>query len=200
MAMTVSHLQEYDEKWCLLNVALTSKDFLDVALDELWEDIHSFMPLLELLPALQVKDDEYVCANVHAFSIWPSSYVVFSSLVGMFLRKIGIDCSITLEESSLYVSTRMPMVSRFILRLIFKLLDCSHLVLSSHLFVTLNSISARAPVTSSFSYHHSLIHFNSTISVASKILLLDHFWLPFQVPLWCSGGLSFVLDGCQRTF
>ena len=69
MAMTVSHLQEYDEKWCLLNVALTSKDFLDVALDELWEDIHSFMPLLELLPALQVKDDEYVCANVHAFSI-----------------------------------------------------------------------------------------------------------------------------------
>ena len=67
MAMTVSHLQEYGEKWCLLNVALTSKDFLDVALDELWEDMDSFLPLLELLPALQVKDDEYVCANVHAF-------------------------------------------------------------------------------------------------------------------------------------
>ena len=69
MAMTVSHLQEYDEKWCLLNVALTSKDFLDVALDALWEDMHSFLPLLELLPALQVKDNVCVCANVHVFSI-----------------------------------------------------------------------------------------------------------------------------------
>ena len=69
MAMTVSYLQEYGEKWCLLNVALTSKDFLDVALDELWEDMHSFLPLLELLPALRVEDDVCVCANVHVISI-----------------------------------------------------------------------------------------------------------------------------------
>ena len=69
MAMAVSHLQEYDEKWCLLNLALTSKDFLDVALDALWEDMDSFLPQLELLPSLQVKDDVCVCANVHVISI-----------------------------------------------------------------------------------------------------------------------------------
>ena len=61
MAMTVSHLQEYDEKGFLFNMALTSKYFLDVALDALWEDMHFFLPLLELLPALQLND-EYVCA------------------------------------------------------------------------------------------------------------------------------------------
>ena len=179
MAMTVSHLQEYGEKWCLLNLALTSKDFLDVALDELWEDMHSFLPLLELLPALQVKDDEYVCANVHAFSISPSSYVVFSSLPGMFQRKIGIDCNITLEESSEYVSTRIRIVSRFILQLIFELLNFSHL-LSFLSFVTSYFISPRASARiSSFSCRLSLLRLNSTISEVSKILLLVHFWLPF---------------------
>ena len=41
MAMTISHLQddlETDEnlkRWCLLNMALTCKDFRDVALDAL---------------------------------------------------------------------------------------------------------------------------------------------------------------------
>ena len=47
----------------------------------------------------------------------------------MLLRKIGIDCNITLEESSLYVSTRMPLISTFTLRLIFELLNFSHLFL-----------------------------------------------------------------------
>ena len=181
MAMTVSHLQEYGEKWCLLNVALTSKDFLDVALDELWEDMDSLLPILELLPALHIEDigEPYVCANVHAFSISPSNYVVFSSLPGMFQRKIGIDCNITLEESSEYVSTRIRIVSRFILQFIFELLNFSHL-LSFLSFVTSYFISPRASARiSSFSCRLSLLRLNSTISEVSKILLLVHFWLPF---------------------
>ena len=44
---------------------------MDVALDALWEDMDSFLPLLKLLPALKFekKDyrSEYVCANVHVF-------------------------------------------------------------------------------------------------------------------------------------
>ena len=61
--MTFSHLQvENDEKYrCLLNAALTCKDFLDVALDALWEKIDSLVPLLRLLPALQLEDEAYVC-------------------------------------------------------------------------------------------------------------------------------------------
>ena len=120
----------------------------------------------------------------------------------MFLRKIGIDCNITLEESSLYISTRIPMISSFsfIPRLIFELLNFSHL-LSFHLFVTSNTVSprARAPI-SFFSCRHSLIRLNSTKSLASKILLLDHLWLPFQVPLRCSGGLSLMMVRCRWTF
>ena len=74
-AMTFSHLPlavdsdyYYDEnrRW-LLNAALTCKDFLDVALDALWERMYSLVPLLKLLPALQIEDDAYVCANVHVF-------------------------------------------------------------------------------------------------------------------------------------
>ena len=68
-AMTFSHLQvENDKKhqW-LLNVALTCKDFLDVALNALWEELDSLVPLLKLLPALQVEDKVYVCENVHVF-------------------------------------------------------------------------------------------------------------------------------------
>ena len=67
MAMTISHLQdEYD----LLNAALACKDFLGVALDALWENLDSLVPLLKLLPALQRLEDEdsesevvYVCAK-----------------------------------------------------------------------------------------------------------------------------------------
>ena len=42
-AMTFSHLQVKDsEKYrCLLNTALTCKDFLEVALDGLWEEMDS---------------------------------------------------------------------------------------------------------------------------------------------------------------
>ena len=200
--MTFSHLPNYNEEWprCILNAALTCKDFLDLALNVLWKKMYSWVPLLKLLPALQVEDDSYVCANVHVtvFSIWP--YFVFRSLEGMFFRKIGIDCNITLEESSLCVSIWITMISRFILRLIFKLLNFGHL-LSFHLFVTLNSISprARAPI-SFFSCRHSLIRLNSTISLASKILLLDHLRPPFQVPLRCSGGLSLMMVRCRWTF
>ena len=51
----------------MLNVALTCMDFLDVALDALWEELGSLMPLLNLLPTLQIEDDAYVCAKVYVF-------------------------------------------------------------------------------------------------------------------------------------
>jgi hypothetical protein len=67
--MTISHLQvENDVKMTcqfLLNVALTCKDFLEVALDALWEELNSLVPLLELLPSLQVDNKAYVCIHVH---------------------------------------------------------------------------------------------------------------------------------------
>ena len=72
-AMTFSHLQvdilRFDTENCqwLLNAALTCKDFLEVALDELWREMDSFVPILKLLRGLQFKDDGYVCANVHVF-------------------------------------------------------------------------------------------------------------------------------------
>ena len=58
MAMTISHLRVKNVA-CnryLLNAGLTCKDFLDVALDALWEELHSLVPLLKLLPALQFED------------------------------------------------------------------------------------------------------------------------------------------------
>jgi hypothetical protein len=70
-AMTFSHLQvnSNQESQCLLNAALTCKDFLEVALDALWEKLDSLVPLLKLLPALQVEEEAYayVCENVHVF-------------------------------------------------------------------------------------------------------------------------------------
>ena len=69
--MTFSHLQvENDVRMkCrfFLNAALACKDFLDVALDGLWEKMDSLVPLLKLLPALQFKNKAYVCVDVHAF-------------------------------------------------------------------------------------------------------------------------------------
>ena len=140
-AMTFSHLKDKND-WtlnlkCLLNVALTCKDFLDVALDALWEDMDSFLPLLQLLPALQLEDDDvYVSSNVR--SLWP--YFVFRSLVEMWLRQIGIDCNITLEKSS-FMEPWMTIVviPDFIFRLIFDLLNLGHL-LSFRLFVTSDAI------------------------------------------------------------
>jgi hypothetical protein len=70
MAKTFSHLQVENDKKnrrCFLNAALTCKYFLDVALDALWEELDSLVPLLKLLPGLQVEDDAYVCADVHVF-------------------------------------------------------------------------------------------------------------------------------------
>ena len=64
ISMTFSHLPNYNEE-CILNAALTCKDFLDLALNVLWEKMYSWVSLLKLLPALQVEDDSYVCANVH---------------------------------------------------------------------------------------------------------------------------------------
>ena len=110
------------------------------------------------------------------FSIWP--YFVFRSSVGMFLRQIGIDCNIMLEKSSSSmpsISTRM--IPRSILQLIFELLNFSHL-LSFQLFVTSITIWAMHPSPtpiSSFSNCRSLICLNSSISKASKMLLLGHF-------------------------
>lgn len=70
-AMTFSHLQVRNDVKMkfrfLLNTALACKDFLEVALDALWEELDSFMPLLKLLPALQLENKTYVCANVHVF-------------------------------------------------------------------------------------------------------------------------------------
>ena len=67
VAITFFYLQveNYDKYQCLLNAALTCKDFLDVALNELWEELDSLVPLLELLPTLRVEDNAYVCANVY---------------------------------------------------------------------------------------------------------------------------------------
>ena len=67
MTFTHQHFQFDKNLKSLLNAALTCKDFLDVALDALWEKMYFWGPLLELLPALQVEDGAYVCANVHVF-------------------------------------------------------------------------------------------------------------------------------------
>jgi hypothetical protein len=64
---TISHLQADNDKeyrLCLFNTALTCKDFLHPALDALWKELHSLMPLLKLLPSLQIEDQAYVCAHV----------------------------------------------------------------------------------------------------------------------------------------
>ena len=69
--MTFSHLQVKNDMkmkhWFLLNAALACKDFLDVALDTLWEELDSLLHLLRLLPVLQFENRTYVCANVHFF-------------------------------------------------------------------------------------------------------------------------------------
>ena len=67
ITMTLSHLDFWIDMTSLLNAALTCKDFLDGALDALWEMMPSFLPLLKLLPALKVEHAAYVCANVHVF-------------------------------------------------------------------------------------------------------------------------------------
>ena len=64
MTMSFFHLQDTTS---LLNAALTCKDFLNVALDKLWEKMASLLPFLRLLPALQFENDAFVCANVHVF-------------------------------------------------------------------------------------------------------------------------------------
>ena len=51
----------------LLNAALASKDFLEVALDALWEELESLVPLLKLLPALQLDPKGYVRVYVCFF-------------------------------------------------------------------------------------------------------------------------------------
>ena len=66
-AMTFSYLQIKKKRRYLLNVALACKDFLDVALDALWEELDSLLPLLKLLPALEFKNNAYVRVNVHTF-------------------------------------------------------------------------------------------------------------------------------------
>lgn len=63
-AMTFSYLQVEETKHrYLFNVALACKDFLHVALDALWEVLDSILPLLQVLPTLQLEDEKYVCAN-----------------------------------------------------------------------------------------------------------------------------------------
>ena len=71
MKLTFSLLKDdpvyCDEYLCFFNAALTCKDFLEVALDALWEKLDSLVPLLKLLPTLQIEDDAYVRENVHPF-------------------------------------------------------------------------------------------------------------------------------------
>ena len=71
MAITFSHLPI---TCSLLNAALTCKDFLDIGLDALWEELDSLMPLMKLLPNLQFEDldynrstSTYVWANFYDF-------------------------------------------------------------------------------------------------------------------------------------
>jgi hypothetical protein len=68
MTMTFSHFENNKKnRPYFFNTALTCKDFLDVALDALWERLDSLVPLLKLLPALQIEDGAYVRANIHVF-------------------------------------------------------------------------------------------------------------------------------------
>ena len=69
LAITFSHLHEDDDKKrCALHMALICKNFLDVSLDALWEELYSLVPLLKLLPGLQFEGNAYyVCAIVHVF-------------------------------------------------------------------------------------------------------------------------------------
>jgi hypothetical protein len=84
MTMIFSHLRitcvENQEHRYLLNAALTCKDFLNIGLDALWEELDSLMPLLKLFSDLHIEscvesEDEFdflvtrrlvhVCANFH---------------------------------------------------------------------------------------------------------------------------------------
>ena len=64
-AMTFSYIKDKNYRRWLFYVALTCKDFLDVALDALWEELNSLLPLLQLLPSLQFENKAYVCLHVH---------------------------------------------------------------------------------------------------------------------------------------
>ena len=80
MAEAFSYLQVKNDKTnrrYLFNATLTCKDLLDVALDALWEELNSLIPLLKLLPALQIEDGVYVCENIHALI-----YTLIFSLLG----------------------------------------------------------------------------------------------------------------------
>ena len=136
-AITFSHLQ-IEKLSCLLNAALTCKDFLEVALDILWEELDSMVPLLKVLPALQLEGDEYVCANGPLKCFFIRTYFSFSSLLGLCHRQIGIGCNITLEKSY-FSSSLVKIIPGFILRLIFELVIFGRL-LSSHLFVASTTV------------------------------------------------------------
>lgn len=198
----LSHLPfENDKKYrlCLFNAALTCKDFLDAALDALWEKLDSLVPLLKLLPALRVENQAYVCPNaLHFFLCNMTLILSFRSSVGLCLRRIGIDWNIIREESRFSKSCHpIPNVLRSFLPPIFVSLSFSHLF-SSHPFVTFAARWRPGPhLTSSFSSRHPLNHLNLPISRAPKIILFDHFWMLF--PLRCSIGSSFALGACQWT-
>lgn len=75
LEQTFSHLQAKNIKeyrLCLFYAALTCKSFLHAALDALWKELDSLMPLLKLLPVPRIKDAAHVCTSVlHVFSIQP---------------------------------------------------------------------------------------------------------------------------------
>ena len=84
MEMTFSHLEIGESYRSLCNAALTCKDFVDAALDALWEEMGSLVPLLKLVPALQVKEEPYVCANVHIllYYIYDLNFCLYQFLSG----------------------------------------------------------------------------------------------------------------------
>ncbi|KAF8801987.1 hypothetical protein BYT27DRAFT_7244930 [Phlegmacium glaucopus] len=72
---TFSHLRVgadnlKEHRLSLFNAALTSKYFLDAALDALWENLDSLVPLLRVLPALRLENNAYVLSGDVSRADW----------------------------------------------------------------------------------------------------------------------------------
>ncbi|KAF8801972.1 hypothetical protein BYT27DRAFT_7261408 [Phlegmacium glaucopus] len=119
ISQTFSHLQvEDDREYCLslFNAALTCKHFLDAALDALWENLDSLIPLLRLLPALCVEDNAYVLsgdisqADWNRLEYYPRKVKVFYAMPSnimdpQFIPSIYIRIA-QLQSSALFPSLR----------------------------------------------------------------------------------------------
>jgi hypothetical protein len=80
----------------LLWAALTSRTFLEPALDTLWSSMNSLIPLLKLLPAFQLVRDTYVSAPfLFNDAFWSSNMSQFRSYVEGCWRRTGSDIGTT---------------------------------------------------------------------------------------------------------